>query len=86
LDAAYHEWYLIRLTPMTRALAACRTYLLAMLKLLYEEGADHPALDALREEFSIQASEAGCGYEPDHEPDVWEEKCFDALFSPLERI
>lgn len=50
----------------------------------FVEHGDHPILDHLRDQFSDQASEAGCGYEPDHDHEDWNEKRFGDLFAPLE--
>lgn len=84
LGADAYEWTLIHPTAKDRARALCATYLIAMIKQLYDEGVDHPILDHLRDQFSDQASEAGCNYEPDHDHEDWNEKSFDELFAPLE--
>lgn len=84
LGSDAYEWTLIHPTAKERARALCATYLIAMTKQLYDEGVDHPILDHLRDQFSDQASEAGCNYEPDHDHEDWNEKHFDQLFAPLE--
>ena len=84
LGSDAYEWTLIHPTATERARALCATYLIAMIKQLYDEGVDHPILDHLRDRFSDQASEAGCTYEVDHDQETWNEKHFDALFAPLE--
>ena len=82
-NAAY-EWSMIHPAAKERARALCATYLIAMIKQLYDEGVDHYILDLLRSQFSDQASEAGCNYEPDHDQEAWDEKRFAELFAPLE--
>lgn len=84
LGADAYEWTLIHPSAKERARALCSTYLIAMIKQLYDEGVDHPILDHLRDQFGDQASEAGCNYEPDHDREDWNEKHFDELFAPLE--
>lgn len=84
LGADAYEWTLIHPSAKERARALCATYLIAMIKQLYDEGVDHSILDHLRDLFSDQASEAGCNYEVDHDQETWNEKRFDELFAPLE--
>jgi hypothetical protein len=83
LGSDAYEWCLIHPTAKERARALCATYLIAMIKQLYDEGVDHPILDHLRDQFSDQASEAGATMELDHDPCDWVEKSFNQLFEPL---
>lgn len=84
LGSDAYEWTIIHPSAKDRAKALASTYLIAMLKLCYDEGADVPTLDGLRDTFSDQASEAGCGYELDHDSEDYAEKRFAELFAPLE--
>lgn len=81
-DDAY-EWTLVHASAEERAKAFVATHLIAKLKQLYDDGTEHRVILGLAELYRDQASEAGCGYEPDHDWEAWEEGCFAELFAPL---